>query len=162
MLEENEKYSFAPLKCEDAKILILGSIPGDRSIELGEYYGNSRNRFWNLISLLFEMEPPTTYLAKQDMLRCVKITLWDVAHTAIRKGSLDNDIHDEIPNDIPSLIEQCPTIKIIVFNGKKAEQLYDRYFERSSLIRYFAMPSTSPANAVCTLNKLYDRWTEIL
>lgn len=156
------KYSFAPLLDKGAEVLILGSIPGDKSIELQEYYGYPQNRFWRVMAFICNDEVPTDYESKKAMLIQNKIALWDVAHKADRKGSLDSAIRDEAPNDITSLLQNCHTIKTIAFNGKKAEQLYDRYFHRTSHIKYFSMPSTSPANAMCQLDMLCEKWNNIL
>jgi hypoxanthine-DNA glycosylase len=156
------KHSFAPLIDQEAKILILGSIPGDKSIELQEYYGHAQNRFWRVLTAICGYETvPTDYLSKKSILIQNKIALWDVAHKANRKGSLDSAIRDEEPNDIASLLEKYPTIKTIAFNGKKAEQLYDRYFQRSLHIKYLSMPSTSPANAIYQLDLLSQKWSAL-
>ena len=155
----NVKQSFEPLLCDGARVLILGSIPGDRSIELGEYYGHPQNRFWRVIAAITSSEQPTDYEAKKAMLAANHIALWDVAHRAVRQGSLDSAIRNEEPNDIAVLLADNPTITTVAFNGKKAEQLYDKYFERLSHITYLAMPSTSPANAACRYEQLCNKWS---
>ena len=156
------KYSFSPLLCDEPQVLILGSIPGDRSIEVNQYYGHPRNRFWRVMCALYDCDVPTDYPSRIQMLATNKIALWDVACLAERKGSLDSAIRDEEPNDIHNLLQNNPTIKIVAFNGKKAEQLYNKYFKELSHIKYLSLPSTSPANAACQLDTLAERWTAIL
>lgn len=161
LIEIPTKQSFLPLATDDAEVLILGSIPGDRSIELQQYYGHPQNRFWRVIAAVTDSELPTDYNAKQVMLIANGIALWDVAHRADRIGSLDSAIRNEEPNDITTFIASHPHLKTIAFNGKKAEQLYDRYFKRFTHIKYLSLPSTSPTNAACGIETLQDRWREI-
>lgn len=156
------KKSFLPLATDDAEVLILGSIPGDRSIELHQYYGHPRNRFWWVIASITDSELPTDYDAKRQMLVTNRIALWDVARQADRIGSLDSAIRNEEPNDIETFINHHQQITTIVFNGKKAEQLYDKYFDRVNHIKYLLLPSTSPANAACGVKELQEKWKQIL
>lgn len=158
---DNLKKSFTPLECYDAEILILGSIPGDRSIKMQQYYGHPQNRFWRVIAAITETELPTEYNTKKEMLKANKIALWDVVYKANRKGSMDSMIKDEVPNAIDNFIRSHPKLKTIAFNGKKAEQMYDRYFDRDSSLRYLSLPSTSPANAACNIETLCTKWAHI-
>ena len=159
---EHLKHSFGPLAGDDVRILILGTIPGDRSIELGEYYGHPQNRFWRVIAAITGNSPPADYSQKRAMLAANGIALWDVARRAIREGSMDSAIRGEEPNDIAAFIAAHKNLRSVVFNGKKAEQLYDRYFVRLPGIRYLPMPSTSPANAATNFNTLCKKWCEIV
>lgn len=156
------KTSFEPLDCSDAEILILGSIPGDRSIKVQEYYGHPQNRFWRVLARITNSDTPSEYAAKKAMLNTNKIALWDVAHHANRIGSMDSAIRDEESNDISHFIDNHPNLKVLAFNGKKAEQLYDKFFERAGGIVYLSLPSTSPANAACNLENLCQLWCAIL
>ena len=142
--------------------MILGSIPGDRSIEIQQYYGHPQNRFWRMIAIVCHAETPIIYEEKKRLLSENRIALWDVAHKANRKGSLDSAIRDEEPNDIATLLAENPTIHTVAFNGKKSEQLYDRYFQRFNTVRYLSLPSTSPANAACGLERLCNQWRQII
>jgi hypoxanthine-DNA glycosylase len=158
----NLKSSFDPITKKDIEILILGTLPGDKSIELQEYYGHSRNRFWKVIARITNNETPENYLDKIVLLSTSKIAVWDIAHKAIRKGSLDTAIFQEKPNDINGFIQNHPNLKVIGFNGKKAEALHDKYFERSDKIKYYSLPSTSPANAKFGMDKISEIWLKIL
>ena len=109
----NSKTSFEPISNFDTIVLILGTIPGDKSLELVEYYGHPRNAFWKIISTITNSELPLTYLGKKQLLLKNKIGIWDVAHKAIRKGSLDSAIEDEEPNDIDNFIEKHKNLKVM-------------------------------------------------
>lgn len=160
--QQHFKISFPPISDKDTQILILGSIPGDKSLELQEYYGHPRNRFWKVISNITCQEEPISYSAKKALLLKSKIGVWDVAHSAVRKGSLDSAIQNEAPNDILSFLSGHPDIKVIGFNGKKAEAMYDKYFKKMDGILYFSLPSTSPANASMRLERLCKIWKQLV
>jgi len=156
------KTSFDPISNADTTVLILGTMPGDKSLELGEYYGHSRNRFWKIISTITENDLPQTYADKKALLIKTKIGIWDVAHKANRKGSLDSAIEDEEPNDIETFIAKHKRLKIIGFNGTKSEVLFDKYFERKAGIKYVSLPSTSPANTGIDFDNICKKWRQIL
>ena len=160
-MEEHLKVSFEPLADPKAEVLILGSMPGDRSLQLQQYYAHPQNRFWHLVAELTHTEPPTNYEQKKQLLAEHKIALWDVAHQALRPGSLDSAMSNESPNDIARFLATHPRIRTIGFNGKKAEQLYDRHFERLPHLRYVPLPSTSPANASCRFDELCRKWSTL-
>jgi len=156
------KTSFEPISNSETTILILGTIPGDKSLELGEYYGHPRNRFWKIISTITGNEMPQSYDEKKGLLRKMNIGVWDVAHNAIRPGSLDSDIRNEQPNDLETFIENLPNLKVIGFNGAKAQALFDKHFERKNGIRYLALPSTSPANAAIGFEDICKKWRQLI
>lgn len=157
----DHKTFFEPISDDDTAILILGTIPGDRSLEVGEYYGHPQNRFWRAIAAVTGHTTPADYSEKTAMLRRSGIGLWDVARTAVRQGSLDSAIRDEEPNDIAGLLAAHPKIKTVAFNGRTAEKLYDKYFDRHPGIEYLSLPSTSPANAAFSFDAICERWMSI-
>jgi len=156
------KSSFEPISTADTTILILGTMPGDKSLELGEYYGHSSNRFWKIIATITNNELPLTYVAKKELLRKSNIGVWDVVHQANRKGSLDIAIKDEEPNDLDSFIAKHKNLKVIGFNGAKSQVLFDTYFDRKSDVNYIALPSTSPANAGMNFESICNHWRQLL
>jgi len=156
------KTSFAPISNADTSILILGTLPGDKSLELGEYYGHSRNRFWRIIATITGNDLPLTYTDKKALLLKSNIGVWDVAHTANRKGSLDSAIKAEAPNDIDSFIASHKKLKVIGFNGAKSQALFDKYFDRKDGIRCIPLPSSSPANAGIDFDSICKIWRQIL
>ena len=158
----HSKTSFDPISNADTTILILGTMPGDKSLELGEYYGHSRNKFWKIISTITNNDIPLSYSDKKELLIKSKIGIWDVAHKANRKGSLDSAIEDEEPNDLDNFIAKHKNLKTIGFNGTKSQALFDKYFDRKSGIKYISLPSTSPANTDIDFNNICKLWRQIL
>jgi hypoxanthine-DNA glycosylase len=156
------KTSFDPISNADTTVLILGTMPGDKSLELGEYYGHPRNRFWKIISTITNNDLPLNYTDKKSLLLKTKIGIWDVAHKANRKGSLDSAIEDEEPNDLDNFIANHKNLKVVGFNGSKAEALYNKYFNRKSGIKYFSLPSTSPANTGIDFENICKQWQQII
>ena len=154
-------HSFPPLIYEDVEILILGSLPGKKSIELKEYYGHPRNRMWKILSTITYSDLPTDYDSKKTFLQKNKIGLWDVASSAERKGSLDSNIKKETPNDVDSLLQDFLSIKVIGFNGKKSENMYSKFFILNESIKYVSLPSSSPANMAISFNDICNRWSEM-
>ncbi|MDL5045483.1 DNA-deoxyinosine glycosylase [Oscillatoria amoena NRMC-F 0135] len=158
----HSKTSFDPISNSDTTILILGTMPSDKSLELNEYYGHSRNRFWKIISTITGNSLPQNYAGKKALLIKTKIGIWDVVHKANRKGSLDSAIEDEEPNDLESFITRHKNLKIIGFNGKKSEALFDKYFDRKKDLKYISLPSTSPANTSVDFDNICKLWENIL
>lgn len=156
------KTSFEPISNSKTEILILGSMPGDKSIELKEYYGHPQNRFWKLISFITNNKLPVAYEEKKALLLKTKIGIWDVAKKANRRGSLDRAIRDVVPNDIENFIIQHKNLNVICFNGKKPEALYDKYFKRKPDIKYISLPSSSPANVSIDFDTICKKWQQIL
>jgi hypoxanthine-DNA glycosylase len=156
------KTSFDPISNSETTILILGTMPGEKSLELGEYYEHSRNRFWKIISTITNNSLPLTYADKKELLMKSKIGVWDVAHKANRKGSLDSSIEDEEPNDLDGFIARHKNLKVIGFNGAKSEALFDKYFDRKSDLKYISLPSTSPANTGIDFENICKIWRQIL
>ncbi|AWG23426.1 DNA-deoxyinosine glycosylase [Flavobacterium faecale] len=159
---ETTKSSFAPISNPDIEILILGSLPGDKSIEVNEYYGHPRNRFWKILATISEQNQPENYKDKLALLQKLKIGLWDVAQNAIRNGSLDSAIKSVEPNDIGNFITNHPKLRIIAFNGKTSEALFNKYFDKKPPIHYIALPSSSPANARFDFETLRVAWQKVL
>ena len=163
MLIENSDFSksFEPIIFNDTEIIILGSLPGKKSIELNQYYGHPRNRMWTILSKIINSEISTDYASKKLFLKKHKIGLWDVAHSAERKGSLDSNIKKEIPNDVDSILINYPSINVIGFNGKKSESMYKKFFKLNRSIKYVSLPSSSPANMAISFEDICLRWIEL-
>jgi hypoxanthine-DNA glycosylase len=156
------KTSFDPISNPDTTILILGTMPGDKSLRIGEYYGHPRNRFWKIISTITNNDLPLTYEDKKALLVKNKIGIWDVAHKATRKGSLDTAIEAEEPNDLEAFIERHKNLRVIGFNGSKSEVLFDKYFGRKNELKYISLPSTSPANTGIDFANMCEQWRQLL
>lgn len=152
------KQSFGPIIPTQPGILILGSLPGDLSIAKDQYYAHPQNRFWKVLFSLFEQEFTTNYSEKIKLLQQEEIALWDVCASAIRPGSMDTAISEVIPNPIPQLLAENPSITKVIFKGQKAQKLFVKYFEKQQNLNYITLPSTSPANAQFSLDKLIQHW----
>lgn len=155
------KKSFAPFSNAETSILILGTLPGDKSLELQEYYGHPRNKFWRIIATITNNDLPLTFSDKKAMLLKVNIGVWDVAQQAERKGSLDSAIQNVYPNDLNGFLSTHKKIKVIGFNGIKAEKLFNKYFLKQPHIKYILLPSSSPANAGISFDTICKQWSEI-
>ena len=122
-------YSFPPVYDEQARVLILGSMPGTASLQQAQYYAHPRNAFWFIMGELAGARPELDYEQRLDCLRRAGIALWDVLAACQRPGSLDANIlsHSQQPNDIAALLQACPLILRVMFNGAAAENLFRRH-----------------------------------
>lgn len=141
--------------------MILGTLPSKKSLELQQYYGHHRNTFWKILFSLFNSEFSSNYNDKKSLAVENNIAIWDVCYTAIRKGSSDSAIKEEIPNKIDELIVENPSISTIVFNGQKAGTLYKKYYPIFDNIKYIALLSTSPANAKYSFEAKLKNWNQL-
>ncbi|WP_010307504.1 DNA-deoxyinosine glycosylase [Kurthia senegalensis] len=135
-----------PVVNRQTKVMVVGSMPGKQSLEKQQYYGNPRNHFWRIIGELFEEPVPNQYDERLAWLLEHQIGLWDSIATCEREGSLDANIHNEIPNDFHLFFETYPQIEAIVFNGGKAFDVFKKKIGLETLENraYYKMPSTSP------------------
>ncbi len=154
-------HSIAPIYDANSKILILGSFPSVRSREVGFFYGHARNRFWPLIAELLQEALPPTPKEKAAMLLRHNIALWDVAASCEIEGSSDSSMRSVIPNDL-SCILQSADIRAIYVNGRTAHTYYRRLLEPITGKTAILLPSTSPANASCSMQQLQASWSVIL
>lgn len=139
--------SFPPVIDERAKVLVLGSMPGTASLDKGQYYGHPRNHFWPVVYGLFGEQPSPGYDERIAYAQKRGLALWDTIAACRREGSLDANIQDESPNDIPGLLARYPGIVCIACNGSKSYDTFNKYFGSHSLcahIPLLKLPSTSP------------------
>ncbi len=153
-------HPFEPIINNDSRVLVLGSFPSVKSRENSFYYGHPQNRFWPMLAMIFRQHIPLTIQEKTELLHQHRIALWDVIERCEPDGSMDSSIRDAHPNDISSLLKTAP-IERVLLNGQLAGKLYLRYFGESSL-HYHVLPSTSPANAAWSLQRLADAWQPFL
>lgn len=135
-----------PIVDTSTKVLIVGSMPSKQSLEKQQYYGNPRNHFWSIIGEILEAAVPMDYEARLELLREHGIGLWDTIASCERKGSLDATIRNEEPNDFRALFKQYPNIRLLIFNGTKAFDVFKKHvgFEDLADRPYKNLPSTSP------------------
>jgi len=158
---QNRISSFPPIIDKNSEILILGSIPGIKSLEKQQYYGHPQNKFWKIIFELFNEEFTEDYEKRIAVLRKYKIALWDVIDSCERIGSLDSEIKNEEANQIPELLEEYPNIKAIFCNGGKSYKNLQKLLGKNFRIPIYLLPSTSPLHTVSFERKLED-WKKIL
>ena len=154
------KHEFDPIFDENSEILILGTLPSVKSREQNFYYGHPQNRFWKVIAALFEEPVPGKIPEKKDLLLKHHIALWDVIARCDIRGSQDASIKNAQPNDIAALAAKGE-IRHILLNGQAAGRLYEKYVHLPQ-ISHRILPSTSPANAAWTMEKLTEIWREAL
>lgn len=158
--------SFPPIEKADAKILILGSMPGEASLRANQYYAHPRNLFWRIMGELLGFDPASPYSRKVQALKSARIALWDVLHSCRREGSLDSGIDDGslAPNDLAAFFLGHPGITRVFFNGSKAEECYRKHVcpvIGTEAIEYLRLPSTSPANASIPYARKLEAWRVI-
>jgi hypoxanthine-DNA glycosylase len=159
---------FPPIAKPDAHTLILGSLPGQRSLQMQRYYAHPHNAFWKVIAALFGGDGDLPYTKRVRLLTTHRIALWDVLAAAERPGSLDSSIvhASALANDFAKFFRAHRRIRRVFFNGRKAEEMYRRFVlptldEEFSYIRYEGLPSTSPAHAGMPFAKKLERWRRI-
>jgi hypoxanthine-DNA glycosylase len=154
------KKAFVPFANINSKILILGTMPGEKSLELQEYYGNKGNQFWKLLFALLGKPLSHDYSEKMQLLKEHHIAVWDVLEYCEREGSLDSKIKNEVPNRFDELYAQFPNIKYVFFSSKNASVYYDRYVGRKESIIYDILPSPSGANATMPFSEKLELWKQ--
>lgn len=153
--------SFPPIINNESKILILGSIPGIKSLEMQQYYAHPQNKFWKIIFELFNEEFTTDYTERIKILEKHHIALWDVIDTCERKGSLDSEIRNEEANKIGELLHNYPNIKAIFCNGQKSHKNLLKILPKIFHLPIIVLPSTSPAYASLKYEEKLLSWQGI-
>ncbi len=160
--------SFDPVIGTNPRVLILGSMPGVKSLQAQQYYAHPRNAFWPILSRLFDVQWPDDYGERIEQFRQLPLALWDVLRSCHRPGSLDSaiDRSSHQVNDIAGLLETHSDIALIACNGATAEQLFRRHvlqaLPRESVIELIRLPSTSPAHAARSFEQKLVAWRVIL
>lgn len=154
-------HPIPPVVDENCRILILGSFPSVKSRKEGFFYGHPQNRFWRMLAAVFSEERPTTIAEKQSLLLRHHIALWDVIAACEIRGSSDASIKDAAPVDI-ARITSSAHINRVICNGALAGRLYRRYLQPILGLEAIVMPSTSPANAAWSLERLTEAWKAAL
>jgi TDG/mug DNA glycosylase family protein len=162
--------SFPPQVGKECRVLLLGTVPSLRSLEMRQSYAHPHNLFWPFMGELFGAGADLPYAERIARLQAAGVGIWDVLKYCERPGSLDSSIRpgSEVANDIPSLLDEYPTIRAIALNGAKAQQVFARRIgpnirpERLASLEILALPSTSPANASMSRAVKLDRWRQLL
>lgn len=152
-----EFHNIEPVYGENSKILILGSFPSVKSRETGFFYGHPQNRFWRVVAAVRNETVPETTAEKKSFLLRNGIAVWDVIKSCDITGSGDSSIKNAVPNDISVILKTAP-IERIFCNGAASYKLYKRFLEPETGMAAVKLPSTSPANAAYSLDRLIDEW----
>lgn len=160
-------HSFAPIARRDARVLILGSMPGRKSLAAREYYAHPQNAFWRIVGDLLGIDPRAPYRQRALALKAARIAVWDVLHSCTRTGSMDAGIEreSEIANDFRRFFRSHPQITQVFFNGAKAELSFRRHVAGglgAAPLRYARLPSTSPAHASLSYASKRRAWRTAL
>ena len=159
-MEETLVHPFPPLYDRDSRVLILGSFPSVRSREQRFFYGHPQNRFWKVIAAVTGREVPGSIEEKKELLHASHIALWDSIGSCRITASSDASIRDVVPNDIRPILEGS-RIRTIFTNGSKSHEMYEKYILSPAGIADIRLPSTSPANAAYSLEKLIAEWAVV-
>ena len=156
--------SFAPIATPQARILILGSVPGQASLDAKQYYAHPHNAFWPIMGELIGAGPDKPYEERTRILKARHIAVWDVLQSCIRPGSLDTDIRNEAPNDFAAFFAKHPHVTHVGLNGGKAAASFKKHAARHcpSHIVTAVLPSTSPAHAARSLPEKCALWRATL
>lgn len=169
MSGEDTAVSFPPEVSEATRVMVLGSMPGRRSLELGQYYAHPRNRLWPVLTDLIRFGEDLDYERRMRGALEAGLGFWDVLKHCERPGSLDAAIRrkSEVPNDFGWLLRRYPRIQALAFNGRKARLAFWSHVEpqlsRGSAngIELLELPSTSPANAAFSYEQLRESWSVV-
>lgn len=154
---EQVSHEFPPVYNENSRILILGSFPSVKSREQNFYYGHPQNRFWKVLARLTAEEVPQSVEEKCALLLKHRIAVWDVIESCEIIGSSDSSIRKVIPADLNQILNNCD-IQEIYANGTTAKKLYEKYCRKQTGREITGLPSTSPANAAWSLDRLLEAW----
>ena len=152
------RHPFGPLFAPDSRILILGSFPSVRSREQHFFYGHPQNRFWKVNAALYGRDVPATIPEKKALILDNGLALWDSIASCVVTGSSDASIRDVRPNDLRIILDHCP-VERIYCNGRKSHEMYEKYIQPRLGREAVCLPSTSPANAQWSLDRLVEAWS---
>ncbi len=150
-------HPIPPIYDQESKILILGSFPSVKAREEGFFYGHPQNRFWKVAAKVFDEPVPESIDEKRQFLLRNHIAVWDVIHSCEIEGSSDSSIRNVKTNDLRQILDHAQIVEIYV-NGKTAEKYYKKYIEPDIGIKAHCLPSTSPANAAWSFERLVETW----
>lgn len=150
-------HTFDPVFDKHSRIIILGTLPSVKSREQNFYYGHPQNRFWKVLAAITQSDVPQTIQEKQALLLRSHIAVWDVVQECDIIGSSDASIKNVTPTDLKRILAESD-IKALFANGKTAAKLYDKLQKNSTGRQIITLPSTSPANAACSLEDLIVKW----
>lgn len=156
--------AFPPILPDKPHVLILGTMPGVKSLEANQYYAHPQNQFWKFMGEIYGADLSLPYNKRVQILKERGVAVWDVVLACIRKGSMDSEIQNETPNDFEKFYNQHPSIKLVVFDSLTAEKIYMRRVlpTLTKELEYKRVPSPSPAHARMSYAAKLAVWSEVL
>lgn len=151
-------HTFPPVYDGNSRVLILGTMPSPKSRELGFYYMHPQNRFWKMLGAVLEVEIPHDIEGRRELCLSRGIALWDVLASCDINGASDGSISNAVPNDLRKILAECE-IRAVFTTGKKAHELYKRFF--ADCMTDICLPSTSPANRTITESEMLEQYRKI-
>ena len=161
MEEQRIVHPIPPLYSDNSAKLILGSFPSIKSREAMFFYGHPQNRFWKLLAMLFDEELPATVEEKKKLILSHDLALWDSIRSCTITGSSDSSVKDVVPNDLSVILNNSLVTRIFC-NGALSHKMYMKYIYPQTQIEAVKLPSTSPANAAYSIERLYEQWQILL
>lgn len=158
--EHRIDHPFGPLYSPESRILILGSFPSVKSREQNFFYGHPQNRFWKVVAALWDLPVPATIPEKRELILGHGLALWDSIASCVITGSSDASIRDVKANDLRIILDSSP-IERIYCNGRKSHEMYNKYILPQTGREAGCLPSTSPANAQWSMDRLIAEWSVI-
>lgn len=153
-------HPFPPLYCESSRVLILGSFPSVKSREQNFFYGHPQNRFWKVLAAIFDEEIPSSIEEKSSLVLRNNLALWDSIQSCVITGSSDSSVREVVPNDIGRILAGSSVGKIFC-NGALSHKMYTKFILPQTGIDAVKLPSTSPANAAFSLERLVREWSVV-
>lgn len=155
---------FVPLVSGEPKLLILGTLPSQRSLSSQQYYGHPQNAFWWIMAQVFGFSSQASYAQRTEFLCQEGIAVWDVIERCARPGSIDANIDQStlVANNFPFFFRQHPSIEKICFNGQAAGKLFAKHVEEATVLKTQVLPSTSPAHARLSRQQKLGLWRDAM
>ncbi|MDL2293509.1 DNA-deoxyinosine glycosylase [Ruminococcaceae bacterium OttesenSCG-928-D13] len=160
MAERGTEKGFGPLVPDACRALILGTYPSPKSFEAQFFYGHPQNRFWPLVAALAGVEAPRTVAEKRALILDGRAALWDTLESCRITGASDASIRDPVPNNVAALVTE-KGITHVFCNGAASHRLYEKFHRPATGIAALRLPSTSPANAAFSFERLLEAWQPV-
>ena len=157
MNTEKREHAFEPVFSETSTRLVLGTMPSPQSVKHGFYYSHPQNRFWPLMAVIFERPPFRSVEEKREFALSHGIAMWDVIYSCDIVGSSDSSIKNAVPSDLLS-IKETGDLRTVITNGRTSGKMYDKYQKNELGMESLTLPSTSPANAAWSFERLFEEW----
>jgi hypoxanthine-DNA glycosylase len=157
-----EIFSFPSISDSRSEVLVLGTMPGEMSLRLNQYYRNKGNHFWRIMVDLHRVEFSADYEQRRKLLLDNRIALWDVLKACVREGSADSAILEEKANDFLDFFSTHKAIRAVAFNGKNAASFFERHVGEIMKVPRIILPSTSPANGWSSYQEKLEQWRSVL